>query len=410
MRPWSDYRHKCLVGVDRGESLFSWHLRNVAEAMPGAVVYGNVPRAWLGEFKAEAGKLGMHGIRWVPEDEILRGSGNRAMDVARRHGTALVLYGDTWFAPTWYERMRPGYMPFHAVIGVEGLPKNKSDWRGFIVLRKDRGAEVVSGVDERPTRRYRDTDAAFHMGMSVYTRRAAEVIAKDAALSARDDVDLFSEAVPEMVRCGLDVGVLRGGAYNAESADLGTPERYAAFIVGRYLREAPVGAADAAAVVMRAHRVAIAGNGGACCVASHAALDWCKAGRKWTVTFMEPGMLSAWSNDAKFEDAVARQVGMHEWSPDDALVLLSTSGKSPNILAAARAAKALPGKCRPRVVGVTCSEDNPLAAVSDVSVRISGPAPRNTWTYGPLEDAMSEWCHAVTAVLEGVAPWPGRRA
>jgi type III pantothenate kinase len=70
--------------------------------------------------------------------------------------------------------------------------------------------------------------------------------------------------------------------------------------------------------------------------------------------------LTAITNDFGIEEAFARQVWAHGRS-GDVLVVLSTSGRSPNVLAAARAAH----ECGMTVWGLTGAPPNPLAELCD---------------------------------------------
>src|SRR4051794_26790039 len=75
--------------------------------------------------------------------------------------------------------------------------------------------------------------------------------------------------------------------------------------------------------------------------------------------------LTAIANDFGIDEAYARQVCAHG-RPGDVLVALSTSGKSPNVLAAARAAH----ECGLTVWGLTGRAPNPLADLCDEVVAI----------------------------------------
>jgi type III pantothenate kinase len=76
--------------------------------------------------------------------------------------------------------------------------------------------------------------------------------------------------------------------------------------------------------------------------------------------------LTAIANDFGIEEAYARQVCAHG-RPGDVLVALSTSGRSPNVLAAARAAH----DCGLTVWGLTGAAPNPLAELCDEVVAIA---------------------------------------
>ncbi|HLJ60807.1 MAG TPA: SIS domain-containing protein [bacterium] len=117
-----------------------------------------------------------------------------------------------------------------------------------------------------------------------------------------------------------------------------------------------VPAGEIAAVADRLHRIAraggaifLAGNGGSAATATHVALDLGKstlgrpprlgAKRVRTVALCEPAALTAWANDHGYEYVFAEQIRTLA-RPGDAVLLFSVSGNSPNIVAAARAARA----------------------------------------------------------------------
>ena len=102
--------------------------------------------------------------------------------------------------------------------------------------------------------------------------------------------------------------------------------------------------------------------------------------------------LTAIANDYGPEEAFARQVRAHG-RPGDVLVVLSTSGKSPNVLAAARAARA----CGMTVWGLTGATPNPLADLCDDVVAIEA---ERTATVQELHlVAIHVLCGAVDATL-----------
>jgi D-inositol-3-phosphate glycosyltransferase len=78
----------------------------------------------------------------------------------------------------------------------------------------------------------------------------------------------------------------------------------------------------------------------------------------------DAAVLTAWSNDAGYEDAFARQVEAFGRS-GDVLVGLSTSGHSRNVIQAFRTAERL-GLCRLAILGGDCGDLRHLANVSIV--------------------------------------------
>ncbi len=108
--------------------------------------------------------------------------------------------------------------------------------------------------------------------------------------------------------------------------------------------------------------------------------------------------LTAIANDYGAEEAFARQVRAHGRA-GDVLVVLSTSGRSPNVLAAARAAR----ECGVTVWGMTGPAPNPLAGLCDDVVAIDA---ERTCTIQELHlVAIHVLCAAVDAAL--AAPQAG---
>jgi D-sedoheptulose 7-phosphate isomerase len=158
--------------------------------------------------------------------------------------------------------------------------------------------------------------------------------------------------------------------------------------------------------------VLVAGNGGSAATASHMALDWGKstlgppprtAGRRVrTVCLSDPSpVLTAWANDEGYEGVFAEQVTMLA-GPGDAVVLLSVSGSSPNILAAARAARAAGAA----VIALTGARGSALQRLADLGIVVPSD------DYQAVEDAHLAISHALTtclrSALQNAAP-PRRR-
>ncbi len=105
-------------------------------------------------------------------------------------------------------------------------------------------------------------------------------------------------------------------------------------------------AARYAEVLRRGGTLYFCGNGGSAADAQHIAAEYVvryAANRRPLAAVAlttDTSILTAASNDLGFEQVFARQVEAL-CSPDDLLVLQSTSGKSPNLVAAVRAARAV---------------------------------------------------------------------
>ena len=117
-------------------------------------------------------------------------------------------------------------------------------------------------------------------------------------------------------------------------------------------------------------RVLVAGNGGSAAEAQHFAGElvgrFLMERRPYAAIALtvDSSILTAVGNDYGFDDVFARQV--HALGrPGDVFVAFSTSGKSPNMLRAADAAR----ECSMRTIAITGDLPNPLERLADVTVR-----------------------------------------
>src|SRR5436309_14974546 len=80
------------------------------------------------------------------------------------------------------------------------------------------------------------------------------------------------------------------------------------------------------------------GNGGSAGIASHLAIDFSKNGGLRALAFNDPSALTCLGNDLGYENVFAKQLDFHA-RPGDLLIAISSSGRSPNILGAVKAAR-----------------------------------------------------------------------
>lgn len=88
----------------------------------------------------------------------------------------------------------------------------------------------------------------------------------------------------------------------------------------------------------RGNKIMFIGNGGSAGIASHLAIDFSKNGQLRSLTFSDPASLTCLANDLGYENVFAKQISSHA-RDGDMLVAISSSGRSPNILAATTAAR-----------------------------------------------------------------------
>jgi D-sedoheptulose 7-phosphate isomerase len=139
-------------------------------------------------------------------------------------------------------------------------------------------------------------------------------------------------------------------------------------------------AADAVRQALRAGRkVLVCGNGGSAADAQHFAAElvgrFARERRAWPALALttDTSALTAIGNDYGFHRVFARQVEAHG-QPGDVLIGLSTSGGSPNVLAAVETAKA-----RGLVtIGLTGRDGGALGRAVEVHLNVPSPSAART--------------------------------
>jgi D-sedoheptulose 7-phosphate isomerase len=151
-------------------------------------------------------------------------------------------------------------------------------------------------------------------------------------------------------------------------------------------------------------RLLAAGNGGSAAQAQHLTAELVGRYRADRPPYSaicltaETSSLTAIANDYPAEELFARQVEAHGRA-GDLLVLLSTSGRSPNVVAAARRAT----ECGITVLALTGPVPNPLAAAADDTVAIDSP-----WT-ATVQECHLVALHLVCAAFDAAVPAPPAR-
>lgn len=113
-------------------------------------------------------------------------------------------------------------------------------------------------------------------------------------------------------------------------------------------------------------RYFFAGNGASAAIASHLANDFSKALGIKASTFHDPVLLTCFGNDYGYEHWIAEAVKLYG-NPNDVVILISSSGRSKNIVNAAKVARAKGLK----VVALTGPNPDPvLVAESAIILQI----------------------------------------
>ena len=139
-------------------------------------------------------------------------------------------------------------------------------------------------------------------------------------------------------------------------------------------------------------KIILVGNGGSAAIASHVQNDLCKAVGVRAMVFNEPPLLTALTNDVDYASAFQHLVGL--WAePGDLLLAISSSGRSENIIRAAKTSRAL-GCSVATFSGF--DSDNPLRRLGDLNFYVA------CHSYGLVELAHGALLHYITdrAMLE----------
>ena len=106
------------------------------------------------------------------------------------------------------------------------------------------------------------------------------------------------------------------------------------------------------------------GNGGSAAVASHSVTDFLNVARLRATTLHDSSLITCMANDYGYENAFARILSTLA-QPGDALIAISSSGKSPNICNAAAKVREIGGTI------ITLSgfaPDNPLRGLGNLNI------------------------------------------
>jgi len=142
-------------------------------------------------------------------------------------------------------------------------------------------------------------------------------------------------------------------------------------------------------------KIMLAGNGASASIASHLATDFSKQGRVRAMTFNDANLITALGNDCGYENWIAKALDFYA-DKSDVLILISSSGKSPNVVKAAHRAKEL------GIYVAACTgfaEDNPLGAVADINFWV------DSRSYNIVECTHMIWLTAVVDLLIGAAEY-----
>ena len=143
------------------------------------------------------------------------------------------------------------------------------------------------------------------------------------------------------------------------------------------------------------NKIIIEGNGGSASIASHVAVDFTKLNNIRTINFNEADLITCFANDYGYENWLAKALEYYSVK-DDLVILVSSSGRSPNIIKAAQKTKEL----KLKLITLTgFDKNNPLKKLGDLNLWVDSRA------YNIIENTHLIWLLTVNDLIFGKAEY-----
>ena len=140
------------------------------------------------------------------------------------------------------------------------------------------------------------------------------------------------------------------------------------------------------------NKVIICGNGGSAAIASHVSVDLTKNAKVRSTNFNEADLITCFSNDYGYERWIEKVIDFYA-DEKDALILISSSGESKNMINACKAAR---NKKISKIITFTGHEkDNPLSKQGDINFWINSKA------YNFVENIHQIWLLTIADLIIG---------
>ena len=138
-------------------------------------------------------------------------------------------------------------------------------------------------------------------------------------------------------------------------------------------------------------KVLIFGNGGSAAISSHVSVDLTKNTKIKAINFNEADLITCFSNDYGYENWVSKAIDFYA-DKNDVVILISSSGKSKNMLNACKAAK------RRRIKNIITftgnKKDNPLSKLGNINLWV------NSNIYNYVENVHQIWLLSICDLIK----------
>ena len=139
-------------------------------------------------------------------------------------------------------------------------------------------------------------------------------------------------------------------------------------------------------------KVLIFGNGGSAAIASHFSVDLTKNAKLRCLNFNEASLITCFANDYGFDHWAGKAVDFYG-DEGDLLIVISSSGRSQNMINAVKAARN--GNFHSIITLSGFSEENPLKKLGDINLWA------NNKSYNFVENIHQIWLLAITDLVIG---------
>ena len=137
-------------------------------------------------------------------------------------------------------------------------------------------------------------------------------------------------------------------------------------------------------------RVLIFGNGGSAAIASHVSVDFTKNVKVKAINFNEADLITCFSNDYGYENWISKAIELYA-NKGDVVILISSSGKSKNMLNACKASKK---KKISSVITLTGNKkNNPLSKLGDINLWVDSDI------YNHIENTHQVWLLSICDLI-----------
>ena len=140
------------------------------------------------------------------------------------------------------------------------------------------------------------------------------------------------------------------------------------------------------------NKIMIFGNGGSAAIASHVSVDLTKNANIRCTNYNEADLITCFANDYGYERWIEKAIDFYA-DQNDVLILISSSGKSKNMINACKSAR---NKKISKIITFTGHDkDNPLSKLGDINFWINSKA------YNFVENTHQIWLLAICDLIIG---------